>query len=587
MLEEIRIRNFAIIDAIELTFAPGFNVITGETGAGKSIIIDAVDLLLGGKADSGSVRAGADKATIEGVFKITPTIHDKVMPILKREDLVDEAQPDYVVLSREIRNRGRTSARVNGVTASVDILLEIGSEMIDIHGQTAHLSLFNPRTHINLLDDYAHILELREQMAEEVNKLGVLRAEIKRLRDDKETLQRRADMLRYEVDEIEAADLEADEEAELISERNKLANSEQLATLAAEALVLLNGDDSDDQPPILDGLMEVAAALSKLAKIDTDLSEDYDLAESISAQAQELAITLGGYADEIEYDPDRLNELEERLELIKTLKRRYELESIAEIIAYAEKASKELEGIEHSEERLEELQAEEDEALHRIGDVAQKLSKMREIAGANLAKRVMGELGDLRMERTQFEVVPTQQEDPNGCYVGDKRYKFDATGIDKLEFMMSANPGQPLRPLSKVASGGEAARIMLALKGVLSQVDQTPTLIFDEIDQGIGGRIGAVVGEKLWSLSTEHQVLVVTHLPQLAGYGDVHYQVRKGVAEGETSTIVTSLDEEQRIQELAEMLGAQGEAGRQSALGLLMEAHTVKDEARQGQKKLL
>lgn len=587
MLEEIRIRNFAIIDQLELDFAPGFNVITGETGAGKSIIIDAVELLLGSKADSSAIRAGADRAIIEGVFALSEKERALITPILEREDLMVETESRFITLTREIRSSGRSSARVNGVTVNADLLREIGDELIDIHGQSAHLSLFKPRTHIDLLDRYAHILELRDEMATKVHKLNTMRAEIRGLQEDKEALQRRADRLRYEVDEIEAADLEADEEADLIAERNRLANSEQLATLAAESLALLNGEESDDQTPVLDGLMQIATGLSKLARIDPEMSDDAELADGISAQAQELAITLGGYLDEIEYDPDRLNELEERLELIKNLKRRYRVETIAGILAYAETAAKELEGIENSEERLNELREAERKALHSIGETAQKLSKMREIAGKNLAKRVMSELADLRMENTRFEAQPIQIEDPHGCFVGEKRYRFDHTGMDQLEFMMSANPGQPLRPLAKVASGGEAARIMLALKRVLSQVDHTPTLIFDEIDQGIGGRIGSVVGEKLWTLSDEHQVLVVTHLPQLAGFGDRHYQVRKAITEGRTATIVSALEEDERIAELAAMLGAQGEAGRQSALGLLMEAQAFKHDMHKAQRKLL
>jgi len=584
MLEEIRIRNFAIIDALELDFAPGFNVITGETGAGKSIIIDAVELLLGGKADSGAIRAGADRAIIEGSFALSETDRARITPILEREDLLVEPEARFITLTREIRSSGRSSARVNGVTASADLLREIGDELIDIHGQSAHLSLFKPRTHIDLLDRYAHILELRQEVSEQVDALNAMRAEIRSLQEDKAALQRRAERLRYEVDEIEAADLEPDEEDAIILERNRLANSEQLATLAAASLALLNGEAADDQAPVLDGLMQIATGLRKLARIDTEMQEEAELAEGISAQAQELAITLGSYLDEIEYDPDRLNELEERLELIKSLKRRYRVETIAGILAYAESAAKELEGIENSEERLDELRAAEEKALHTIGTTAQKLSKMREIAGKNLAKRVMSELADLRMENTRFEAVPLQVEAPNGCFVDGKRYRFDHTGMDQLEFMMSANPGQPLRPLAKVASGGEAARIMLALKRVLSQVDHTPTLIFDEIDQGIGGRVGSVVGEKLWALSDEHQVLVVTHLPQLAGFGDRHYQVRKAVIEGRTATIVTALEEDERIGELAAMLGAQGEAGRQSALGLLMEAQAFKEDMQQVQR---
>ncbi len=579
MLEELRVQNFAVIDQVELTFTNGFNVITGETGAGKSILIDAVELLLGNKADPSFVRSGAERAIIEGVVSIDPINRDLVMEILEREQLVDPDDPDYVTIIREVRAKGRSTARINGVAVKTDILTEVGGILFDIHGQSAHLSLFHPRYHIDLLDRYADLFEVRDSLENLVDELGKVRGEMKRLQDDEDALKRRADLLRHEVQEIHAAALEPDEEADLNAERNRLANSEQLATLALQTSILLNGDDNDDPVPIIDGLMQVAVAMSKLAKIDPDMQEDYEMAESLAQQAQELGITMAGYVDEVEYDPERLDELEERLELIKTLKRRYSCDTIEEINAYGEHAQQELDNIDHSEERLEQLIKHETTLLRHIGEISKRLSDARVKAGKELGKAVVAELQDLRMERTQFEVLLAQAEHPQGCIIGKKRYKFDAKGIDDVEFMMSANPGEPLRPLVKVASGGEAARIMLALKRVLTAADQTPILIFDEVDQGIGGRIGAVVGEKLWSLSGKHQVLCVTHLPQLASYGDKHFHVRKDVTKAHAATMVSVLDDEQqRIHEIAEMLGTSGESGRQSALGILEEARVRKME---------
>lgn len=579
MLEELRVQNFAIIDHVELNFTKGFNVITGETGAGKSILIDAVELLLGGKADPGFVRAGEDRAIIEGIVAVDEPNRDAVNAILEREDLVDTENPNYVTLMREVRAKGRSTGRINGIAVKTDVLTEVGSILFDIHGQSEHLSLFSPRYHIDLLDRYADLLDIRAGLASLVEERGKIRSEMSRLQDDKDALKRRADLLRHEVEEIHAASLEPDEEADLLSERNRLANSEQLANLAQESTILLNGDESDETVAIVDSLMQVAFAMSKLAKIDVDMQEDYELAESLAQQAQELGITMAGYVDEVEYDPERLDELEERLELIKTLKRRYSCTTIAEILAHGEKVAEELASIDHSEERLKELRKQETALLRTIGEISKRLSSAREIAGKELGKAVVRELQDLRMERTQFEVLLAQAEHPDGCIVGDKRFKFDAKGIDDVEFMMSANPGEPLRPLVKVASGGEAARIMLALKRVLTAADNTPILIFDEVDQGIGGRIGAVVGEKLWSLSDRHQVLVVTHLPQLASYGDKHFHVRKDVTKSHAATQVDVLtDEKARINELAEMLGAAGEVGKQSALGILEEARVRKME---------
>ena len=367
------------------------------------------------------------------------------------------------------------------------------------------------------------------------------------------------------------------EEAELQAERNRLANSEQLASLAAQALDLLHGDDSGRAMAAVDGLMSLSAALAKLADIDPQMNEQYALAEDLAQQTQDLALTLSRYAADIEHDPYRLDELEERLELIASLKRRYRVSSLDELIAYAERAQEELQNIDASDERLEELRRREATLMRQIGDICQRLSQARAQASSELSQAVMRELADLRMERARFEILLQQAEHPDGCIVGERRYKFDAKGMDDVEFMLSANPGQPPRPLARVASGGEAARIMLALKRVLTAADQTPTLIFDEVDQGIGGRIGAVVGEKLWTLSGAHQALCVTHLPQLASYADTHYQVEKALVDGQVATRVSLLaDERERVAELAAMLGTAGAAGMESARELLAAARARK-----------
>ena len=458
-----------------------------------------------------------------------------------------------------------------------EILSEIGRELFDIHGQSQHLSLFRPRHHIDLLDRFANLLDTRFALGKLVAQLTSLQAEMRTLRDDRESMARRADLLRHELEEINAAELDAAEEADLQLERNRLANSEQLAQLVGEAALLLDGDESRERAAALDGLMGVAAALQKLARIDTALAEDYQLAEDLAQQAQELALNLGRYAAQVEYDPLRLDELEERLELIKTLKRRYRVDSIAEILAYGERAAAELERIDHSDERLQQLRLGEERLLREIGAICERLSRARVGAGDALAAGVLRELQDLRMEHSRFEVLLAQAEHPAGCIVGERRYKFDAKGMDDVEFMMSANPGEPVQPLAKVASGGEAARIMLALKRVLAAADETPILIFDEVDQGIGGRMGAVVGEKLWSLSEAHQVLCVTHLPQLAGYADVHFQAEKELGAARTETQVRRLEEEsERIDELAEMLGTAGTAGKRSAQDILEAARARK-----------
>ena len=584
MLEELRIRNFAIIENITIEFTHGFNVITGETGAGKSILIDAVELLLGGRADSSMVRTGQDKAVIEGVFVLDERARQQVVPILLEQELIaDASEADFITITRELRASGRSSARLNGVTCNINTLQEIGGRIVDLHGQHAHMSLFKPRAHVDLIDRYANLLEVRDALTQVIGTLKQTRDEITRLQSDKDDLKRRAERLRYEVDEIDAAQLKADEEDDLQAELKRLGNSEKIAELTARSLVLLSGDEDDDEfLPAVDLLMDVAKLLERLGKFDEQMSEEATLANELAANAQELAITLAGYADEIEHDPDRLSELEERLDVIQKLKRRYNADSISDVIAYGEQARTELDSIEHSEERLLELRAQEEKILRHIGELCERIHKVRSVAAGAMSKKIVRELKDLKMERTRFEVVMTRTEAADGAYGKDgKRYQFNGTGMEQVEFMMSANPGEPLRPLAKVASGGEAARIMLAIKRVLSQADDTNTLIFDEIDQGIGGRVGAIVGEKLWSLSDGHQVLVVTHLPQLATYGDKHLHVSKRTSKTRTVTHVQHLaDEESRIAEIAAMLGATGASGQQSARDLLITARDRKDNLR-------
>jgi DNA repair protein RecN (Recombination protein N) len=579
MLDELRIKNFAIIDSLDLRFAPGFNVITGETGAGKSIIVDAVELLMGGKADSTSIRAGADRTIVEGVFRLEALTQSVIKPILEEEELTDDDNPNVITLAREVRRSGRSTARINGVTVNLETMARVGDALVDVHGQNAHMSLFKPTVHIDLLDRYAGLMEARVAVGVVVNRLHEVRREIKQLMEDEATLKRRADMLRHEVEQIEAASLESGEDEDLRAERNRLAHSERLAQLSNEVLLLLSGSDSADaQLTAVDQLSQAAALMSKLIAIDDSLKAESELATTLSEQAQDIVFALSDYADNIEYDQSRLDEVEERLDLIKSLQRRLNIDSVEGLIEYAEKAADELEKIENSEEHLEELQAQEDKLLRSIGEVAARVSAMRQVAAQRLSKTIMTELNDLRMERAQFEVEIEYEDDDDGCYIEDRRVAFDVSGIDNVEFLMSANPGEPLRPLAKVASGGEAARIMLALKRVLTQADQTPTLIFDEIDQGIGGRIGAVVGEKLWGLTGEHQVLVVTHLAQLAGYADRHYRVDKRVDARRTQTVITPLlDDDERADELAAMLGTEGSSGKQSARELIAEAGEYKE----------
>lgn len=583
MLEEIRIRNFAIIDELDLAFANGLNVITGETGAGKSIVIDAVELLLGGKVDGSMVRAGADKATVEGVFALDDRARAYLLPILEREELISESDDvEAVMIGREIRSNGRSSARINGVTVTIELLQEMGVHLVDVHGQSAHLSLLRTAAHLDLLDRYANLMDTRAAVATLVARLRDVRAEMKHLLEDEEALKRRAERLRDDIEQIDAAELVEGEDETLRAERTRLANSEQLARLTGEAYALLYGDErATDQLSAVDSLHQAVAMLQKLMGIDSARQEDYSQLLDAVAVVEDVATSLRDYAETVEFNPERLEEIEERLETIRLMTKRFGA-TIPDVLAYAEKSRGELEGIENSGARIAELQTQETALLKQIGELGERISRSRRKAADKLAAGIVRELGDLRMQSAQFSVGIEQRDDATGCYVGDKRVAFSETGIDDVEFLMSANPGEPLRPLAKVASGGEAARIMLALKRVLTLADQTPTLIFDEIDQGIGGRVGSVVGEKLWGLTAGHQVLVVTHLAQLAGYADRHYRVAKLVNGGCTKTEIVPLDaEEQRVEELAAMLGTLNDSGRQSARELMAQAASYKQTSGQ------
>ncbi len=572
MLSEIRITDFAIIDHLEVQFAHGFNVITGETGAGKSIIIDAVDLVLGGRADSDFIRAEREKAVVEAVFKLPPSLLAAVRPLLNAEHI--EMPTDELTLTRELRANGRNVCRINGSTVNLQFYREIGQRLVDIHGQGEHLSLLRAPEHLYLLDRYASLDVSRAALADLVDQLSSLRAEIDQLQMDEAARARRVDMLTYQLEEIRAVAPQPAEEQTLREESERLANAEQIAALSVEAARLLDSDD--DAPSALSLLNQIAAVLHKLARFDPRMAEHATNADNAVAQVEDIARALSHYTESIEHNPTRLYDVEERLDALNRLKRKYG-GSLEAVLDFATRCEAELQNITNSEARIAELRAEEEVLLRKIGERAAQISAARRQAAAKLGEGIVRELAELRMEGARFEVALTQEDDPDGCFVGKRRLKFDSTGIDAVEFLLAANRGEPLRPLAKVASGGETARIMLALKTVLSHADHTPTLIFDEIDQGIGGRVGSVVGQKLWKLSDGHQVLCVTHLAHIAGFADRHFRVSKGYSGERTIAIISELNDRARVEEMAEMLGAETVSAKQSAHDILMLARNVKD----------
>jgi DNA repair protein RecN (Recombination protein N) len=569
MLVELRIDNFAIIDKLDLNFGPGLITFTGETGAGKSIIIDAVELLLGGRADVSMIRSGADRAIIDSTFKIPESSHATIKSLLEREELFDD--PEYFNIGREIRSGGRSVARLNGRNVSASLLREVGELLVDLHGQSEHLSLLRVREHLNLLDRYAGNESQVSEYLLVYRKLASVIQELNDLRMAESEAARQIDMLNYQINEIEAARLEIGEDAQLGSERNRLSNAESLASAAQSALVKLD-DGTPETPAVTDLLGQILDEVKELSRLDASqviLDENF---QSAFSSLSDLAHQLRSYIEAIEFNPARLNQVEERLDLIANLKRKYG-GTISEILEFLESAQEKKETITHASERIEELELQLGELKTKLGASGQVLSKSRHKAAEALEREIEAELDELSMSGARFAVDFKEQQDNEGLPLSDGRIvAYDATGIEKIEFLIAPNPGEGLKPLVKIASGGETSRLMLALKNVLARADNVPTLIFDEIDQGIGGRVGTVVGHKLWLLSRHHQVLCVTHLPQLAAFGEQHLQVSKHIQNGRTITQVADLNDEARLPELAQMLGDTSEGTLHSARDMLKTA---------------
>ncbi|HEY0757540.1 MAG TPA: DNA repair protein RecN [Ktedonobacteraceae bacterium] len=604
MLLELSIKDFAIIDSLHLRLNRLFNVFTGETGAGKSIIIDAVNALLGGKIGAEFVRAGTERASVEGIFSINslPPIKNGWQPFeasLDENDgastlleAIDRAETrtralvadvesadasvalatllhqydvsvdnNQLILARDIFRSGRTVARINGRAVSQQVLQQVASWLVDIHGQSEHMSLLRPEQHVNFLDRYVELIPLRNQMAGRVNEWRAARKQLQELQQNVRDITRRAEFLRYEIEEIEKAELQPDEVEELEAERKVLDNAERLRELCTQVYGAISGGEhgSDDFQPALDQLRPALRALNELVRLDKNLKDEEDgLAEAIY-RLEEVATSISGYESDIEDDPQRLADIEERLDMISRLKRKYGA-TIEDILKRVAEDRAELDTLVNRDELIEKLQKQDEVLRREIGQLAQQVSERRKAGASKLAADMEEQLNDLNMKRARFSVEIIQTPDPNGVPAciddrSEEYYACDATGIDRIQFLIAPNPGEPFKPLTKIASGGETSRLMLALKTILAEADATPTLIFDEIDAGISGKSGQVVGEKLWQLTLNHQVICVTHLPQIATFADTHYNVNKQIFDERTMTIVNELRPEQRVREIAHIMG--------------------------------
>lgn len=556
MLNQLTVRNFAIVDRLEIEWHAGLNVITGETGAGKSILIDAVGALLGDRLGADVVRSGAPRALVEGVFTLPEPLSSDLADCLEQFGL--EPEDGALIVTREIAgSSGRGGARVNGRSVPVSVLQELGERLVDVHGQSEHMALLRPREQLDYLDRYAGALAARAEVGRLVRELRSVRAVRDELLASEREAARLNDMLRHEVAEIEAAGLREGEEEELGLQRTRLEHVERLRQSALLAVQSLAGSDDREQPMgAIDLLAQAVAACHDAGRIDPALASEAETLQATLDQLEESARTLRDYTESVEADPDALEQTAERLFRIGDLKRKYG-ESIAEILAYADQARGRLSEIEHRSERLEELDARAAQLEAELEGAAQSLSAKRRASAEQLSEAVQRELADLRLADAQFGVSIEPQP-------------VDSSGVDHIEFRL----GDERRAMARVASGGELARISLALKTVLTRAETRPSLIFDEIDVGVGGRTAPVVGEKLWAIAAAgHQVLCVTHMPQVAAFADSHFVVSRNAGE----VCVTEVGGDQRLDELAAMLaGGVTKAARQSARELLSRAANVK-----------
>jgi DNA repair protein RecN (Recombination protein N) len=602
MLAELNISNFAIIDKLHVRLGRGFNALTGETGAGKSIIIDALGALLGSKTGPEFVRHGSPSARVEGQFDLTslhPTPLSALREILLQAGLsdTDDGSDDTVIISREINASGRTVARVNGRMVNLPMLAQIGELLVDVHGQSEHVSLLRPATHIDLLDQYAGLAEERKEMSKLVGRLRAAQKELRDLQRDERELARRADLLTYQVEEIEKAGVQPNEDEELANERSRLSNSERLSALCDAIYALLIESDEDDvrhtggrggpapAMAVRDGLGDASGMLAELVRLDPSMESHQPTLDAIYESVEELGRAIRVYRERVEHDPARLEELEERLSLLHELKRKYG-PTLEDVIAFGQRAAEELDSITHSEERVAALHEQSERLAQEIGDRAAQMSQVREEVSERLSRAVEEAMKALLMGSTLFKTEITQSNANDGVPLPGRegRWAFSEKGVDRVEFLISPNPGEPLKPLAKIASGGETSRLMLALKSILSEADLTPTLVFDEVDVGVGGRSGGVVGEKLWGLTSSHQVLCITHLPQIAAFADNHFKITKQVVGDRTRTHVEELEESDRETEIAAMIGGANisQAARENAREMLYNSSKfkVKDESK-------
>lgn len=534
MLQELSIKDFAIIDEIQISFQPKMTVLTGETGAGKSIIIDALGLLAGGRGSTEFIRKGEKKAVIQGLF----TLPREANTYNILEEYGIDSEDGQIILQRDLYRGGRNICRINGMMVNLATLRKVGETLIDIHGQNEHQELMKPENHIDLLDEYdKKTSELRNQYQVVYQNYRKLKLSMEKKEADEKAWAQRLDMLNFQVKEIGEAGLKINEEDELVEEKNKLDNFQAIHDALELSYQILSGEKID----VVGNLGNAMNELSDISDLSENLQEINTKISDAFYSLEDVARDISDELDSMEWNGERLNEIEERLELIHQLKRKYG-DTIEDILHYHIRIVKELREMENAEQNSEKQERQLSEALEKVKELAIKLSKQRKKSAKKLEKMIHEQLSALYMDKAVFEVKFLNNS------------KLYSKGIDKVEFYIQTNPGEEMGPLAKIASGGELSRIMLALKTIFSQKMGVTSIIFDEVDTGVSGRVAQAIAEKISQISNNSQVLCITHLPQVAAIADNHYYISKSVNDGRTETSLKELDEKQKIREIARML---------------------------------
>ena len=577
MLLSVRIQDLAIIDELDIEFSPGLNILTGETGAGKSIILGALELILGGRGSPDDIRSQRDRARVEAVFDVSRL--PRVRAWLERHGI--EIGDDDLLIAREISRSGRGRNFIMGSLAPLADVRELGDLLVDIHGQHQHQSLLRAESHLEALDDFAQADDRRETVAvlyAQWQELGRRLADLSR---DEREIERRKDTLAFQVKEIEAARLVAGEDAQLEQDRLRLSHAEALAQAALHAEDILSAGEASEAT-VLALLARAEDDAAVLAKFDPSAAGLAGELRDERFRLEDIASRLRQYRAALDPDPPRLEAVEDRLDLIRQMKRKYSA-TIEEIQALGETNRRELERLEHRDDELEAVKVEILQVAEALGEACEELSRARQAAARRLEKALVQALAGLNMPQTRFSIALAREPaEPGegGIPMGGQHVRVGAAGVDQVEFLMAPNPGEDLKPLRKIASGGELSRIMLALKALIAKSDRIPTLVFDEIDVGIGGATAERVGEKMAELSRIHQILCITHLPQIAARANTHFAVEKKIVGGRAETTVRRLAASERPAELARMLeGAQvTDLGRRHAAQMIRQAKRNKDE---------